>query len=598
MQLRRTLPAVSPVTAKVAAAVGALALLAAASPASAAVTQPGAGAATFVNYTAPGDIAREAGEPTLGVNWKTGKVMYQAFTETDQVTFDDSKLPATARWKDVSRPPTDIVSLDPILHTDEITGRTLISQLAPPCSIAAFTDSDGEPAPGNPNGYTPSAACGVGSNFDHQTVHFGKAVNPQLSPIYGPGRLAWYCSQVVLQSTCSVSRNGGIAFETGRPAYTFKGDLFTDDKFVVGCEGLHGHLNTSPVDGTAYLPNFACNNAKDLQTNRPAVVVSPDEGQTWTIRQVPDGTSPNFDSDPAADVDGGNRAYVAYEDATSNMRVATTKDRGATFTKSVDLGAPFKLKNTAMPSVIAGSAGRAAVAFFGTVAEAPLNTGTKREPENQLLSFDPDGNDPKAGWHLYLGMTYDGGANWTTTDLTPNDPVQRGCIWWGSAKGDQPSAQECASNKRNLLDFIDIAVDKSGRVLVGWADGCVARCVKEGHTRNTNLKFANREARDAALTRQQFDELYSQEDIGVITRQSCGLGLFAEFDKTSGPAATCARLSRSAPVTAPAPPGTSGSGSAPAPSGGSLPTTGGSPLLAVAGLLLLSVAVVVRRRST
>ncbi len=584
-----------------AAAAGVLALLAAASPATAGVSAPAAGSATFVNYAAPDGMALEAGEPTLGVNWKTGKVLFQAFTETDQITFDDSTLPAKATWKDVSRPPTDIVSLDPILETDPVTGRTLISQLAPPCSIAAFTDSDGEPTATNPLGYAPSAACGVGSNFDHQTVSFGKSVGA--NPLYGPDRVAWYCSQVVVESTCSVSRNGGVAFEQSRPVYTFKGDLLTSQKFIVGCEGLHGHLNVSPVDGTAYLPNFACNSAADLQTDRPSVVVSPDMGLNWTIRQVPDGTSPNFDSDPAVDVDEGNRAYVAYEDATSNMRVATTTDKGATFTKSVDLGAPFGLKNTTMPTVQAGSDGRAVVAFFGTPAEAPLFSGDEAKPENQLLSFDPDGNDPKAGWHLYVSMTYDGGANWTTSDVTPNDPVQRGCIWWGSAMGNQPNAEECANNKRNLLDFIDVAVDKQGRVVVGWADGCVKRCVTEGHTRNSNVRFAARDMeRDAALTQQEFNELYSQEDIGVVTRQSCGLGLYAAFDKApDGPSATCARLSGAAavavPVTAPV---TQPGADAPAPtvSAGRLPATGGVPVLAISGLLLLAgVAATARRRS-
>jgi hypothetical protein len=578
------------------AAAAVLALLAAATPVAADVTGPTSGSATFVSYVAPDELAREAGEPTIGVNWNTGKVLFQAFTETDQVTFDDTAFPATAAWKDVSRPPTNITSLDPILETDNVTGRTIVSQLAPPCSIAAFTDSDGEPTATNPNGYLPSAACGVGSNFDHQTVGFGKSVNP--SPLYGPDRLAWYCSQVVVESTCSVSRSGGVAFEQSRPVYTFKGDLVSDP-LVVGCEGLHGHLNTSPVDGTAYLPNFGCNNADDLQTNRPAVVVSPDEGLTWTIRQVPDGTSPNFDSDPAVDVDAGNRAYVAYENATSNLMVATTADRGETFTPSVDLGKPFGIDNAAMPTVVAGSDGRAAVAFFGTQAEAPRNT--EGQPENQQLSFDPDGNDPKAGWHLYLSMTYDGGTSWTTTDLTPDDPVQRGCIWWGSAIA--PDGPSCQNNKRNLLDFIDIQVDEQGRVLVGWADGCVARCVTEGHTRNTNVEFAERDMeRDAALTEQEFAELYSQEDIGVITRQSCGLGLFEEFDTAAdGPAAVCANALGSTPVAAPVTP----EGATPqapaveaaAPAGGMLPATGASPALALGGLLVLAALVLTRPRS-
>lgn len=551
-----------------------------------------AGAAAFVNYPAPGQLAREAGEPSLGANPKTGRVLYQAFTETDQITFDDAVFPATAAWKDVSRPPTSLVSLDPILDTDEVTGRTLISQLAPPCSVAAFTDSDGEPTATSPTGYLPSAACGVGSNFDHQTVHFGRSVTP--NPLYGPNRLVWYCSQVVVESTCSVSRDGGITFPTGRPAYTFKGDLVTSSKSVVGCEGLHGHLNSSPKDGTAYLPNFGCNSPSDLQRDRPSVVVSPDEGLTWTIRQVPDGTSPNFDSDPAVDVDAAGRAYFAYENATSNLMVATTTDRGATFSRSVDLGAPYRIRNAVMPTVVAGSAGRAAVAFLGTVAEAPLNKAG--QPENQQGSFDPDGSDPRAGWHLYLALTYDGGSRWTTYDLTPDDPVQRGCIFWGAAV--QPVGPACGSNKRNLLDFIDIAMDGRGRVLVGWADGCVGRCVTEGQTRDTNVRYAQRDmSRDGDLSQQQFDELYSQVAFGAVSRQSCGLGLLAQFDAApDGPAATCARFTgRAAPK---APGRSAGAGRPrvePAPAGPRLAATG-APAAAGAGALLVLAALLVRRR--
>ena len=589
---------------RITAAAGVLSLLGsalvAAAPATAEVRTPGTGAATFVNYVAPEELGRDAGEPTLGNNWNTGKTLFQAILETLQVTFDDSVLPATASWKDVSRPPTNIETLDPILHTDEITGRTLVSQLAPPCSIAAFTDSDGEPTATNPNGYFPSAACGVGSNFDHQTVHFGKSVGP--NPLYGPDRVAWYCSQVVVESTCSVSRNGGITFEDSNVTYTFKGDLFTDDKFLVGCEGLHGHLNTSPNDGTAYLPNFACNSPEDLQTDRPAVVVSPDQGRTWTIRQVPDGTSPNFDADPAVDVDGADRAYLAYESVDNRVFVATTKDRGETFTPSQDLGAPYGLKNATIPTVIAGSADRAAVAFLGTPTEAPLNE--EGVPENQLFDFDPDGNDPKGGWHLYVAMTYDGGTTWTTTDVTPTDPVQRGCFFWGGAEGAEELPTCEGGPKRNLLDFMDITLDKQGRVLVGWADGCINRCVTEGHTKQTNTAFADRPEEDMALTRAEFEELYSQEDIATITRQSCGLGLIAEFDNApDGPSQTCARASGLPTVEVTPVTGVGGVIAAPGPQSGtatnrrSLAATGASTLLAVAGVVLLGVVAVTRRRS-
>ena len=52
--------------------------------------------------------------------------------------------------------------------------------------------------------------------------------------------------------------------------------------------------------------------------------------------------------------------------------------------------------------------------------------------------------------------------------LTPNDPVQRGCIWTGGG------ANIC----RNLLDFFDVTMDKQGRVQVGYDDGCAGSCAQ------------------------------------------------------------------------------------------------------------------------
>ena len=57
---------------------------------------------------------------------------------------------------------------------------------------------------------------------------------------------------------------------------------------------------------------------------------------------------------------------------------------------------------------------------------------------------------------------------------------------------------------RNLLDFIDATVDAQGRVLVGYADGCVGTCVGGG---------ANTYAAEAR-----------------IARQTSGKGVYAAFD--------------------------------------------------------------------
>ena len=88
--------------------------------------------------------------------------------------------------------------------------------------------------------------------------------------------------------------------------------------------------------------------------------------------------------------------------------------------------------------------------------------------------------------------------SWTATaasNLTPNDPVQRSTIC--------TSGTTCGTT-RNLLDFMDITVDAEGRILVGYADGCVGTCVSGG---------ANTFAAEAR-----------------IARQKSGQRLFAAFD--------------------------------------------------------------------
>ncbi|HEX3228134.1 MAG TPA: hypothetical protein VHQ95_04170, partial [Pyrinomonadaceae bacterium] len=78
----------------------------------------------------------DAGEPSIGANWKTGKSMYVSYLTTFRVSFDDA-CPAspTSTWEDKSAP-NNLNSLDPILFTDHgydkvnpTVGRTFVSQL-------------------------------------------------------------------------------------------------------------------------------------------------------------------------------------------------------------------------------------------------------------------------------------------------------------------------------------------------------------------------------------------------------------------------------------------------------------------------------------
>jgi hypothetical protein len=198
------------------------------------------------------------------------------------------------------------------------------------------------------------------------------------------------------------------------------------------------------VDGTAYLPFNTCGGVG-------SVVVSVDNGVTWTVRHVVD-TVANIQAspsasfqDPAVGIDASGRVYYIIANADSAAAVFTSDDHGATWTLRGDVGAPYGLQNIRYPAAVAGDAGRASVAFYGTTASGDALQG----------SFN-------GVWHLYVANTFDGGVHWSTNDATPNAPMQRGCIW---AKGG-------ASICRNLLDFFDMTVDKQGRVEVGYVNGC------------------------------------------------------------------------------------------------------------------------------
>jgi hypothetical protein len=98
-------------------------------------------------------------------------------------------------------------------------------------------------------------------------------------------------------------------------------------------------------------------------------------------------------------------------------------------------------------------------------------------------------------------------------DATPDDPVQLGSIC--------RAGTTCGAD-RNLLDFNDATVDKEGRVLIGYADGCVAP------------------ACTAADAQKAPPYTMSRSSKGVITRQSGGKRMFAAFDPPAGPAAPAA----------------------------------------------------------
>jgi PKD repeat protein len=446
----------------------------------------------YYNYSPGPSMGEGAGEPTIGYNRTSKRAMFIAGLQTLQVTFPENRLPlgsvpesGPADWKDVSFLTTRTRSLDPILFTDQGTGRTFVSQLndltqvysvtglGPTLiglnSLMAFTDDDGA-------NWTPAQLNPPDGSYDHQTVG-GGPYPASLSALVNPvnkGSAVYYCAQAGVTAFCSRSDDGGLTFNRPTALYTF-----------LTCGGIHGHVKVAP-DGTVYIPNASCGGKQGL-------IVSTDGGTTWTVRQIPSSIAPPVILDPSVAISSdapepgapSNTIYFAYTGPVpgnptvdNHVFVTVSRDRGVSWGESVDIGAAVGVNNAVFASAVAGDADRAAVAFLGTSTSG----------DHQAAGF-------RGTWYGYVAHTYDGGRTWTTVNATPKGPVQReACIW--NSSGNNPC--------RNLLDFNDVTLDEKGRVLFAFSDGCIDQCETGG------------------------PNSYSAK--ASIARQSGGKGLFKQFD--------------------------------------------------------------------
>lgn len=433
----------------------------------------------YYNYSPGPGIGENAGEPTVGYNNSSHRAMFISGLQTLRVTFPEDIQPAgsvsgacDANWEDVSYVLTSKKSLDPILYTDPRTNRTFVSQLnsvVPPASpvliglnsLMAYTDDDGA-------SWTPAQLNPPDGSYDHQSI--GAGPYPASLPLgndINKGSAVYYCSQAGVTAFCSRSDTGGLSFNRSMPIHTP----------LDGCGGIHGHPKVAP-DGTVYVPIRGCNNVQ-------AVSVSEDAGLTWTVRKV-QGASfsakpPPGILDPSVGIATDGTVYFSYisgESDGGHVRVAVSHDKGRTWINDTDIGVSQGIRNAVFSATISGDPNRAAVGFIGTT-----------EPgDHQADAF-------RGTWYAFIAHTYDGGKTWVTVNATPNNPVQREAGIWNQG-GNSPL--------RNLLDFNGIAMDEKGRVLYGFADGCIEGC-EAGPPNSFSAK-------------------------ATIAKQSGGKGLFAQFD--------------------------------------------------------------------
>jgi hypothetical protein len=439
-------------------------------------------------------MGRGAGEPSVGSNWLTGVANFQSDLETLFITFNDTcNSTPKAVWANRPAPSSVAVDSDPIGFTDRQTGRVFAGELtllSPDTCKISFTDSDGMPTMTSPTGWTPAQqAQGPLSAVDHESIGGGPYHAPIPAPPAGTiyPNAVYYCSQDIGAAFCARSDDGGLTLGTQVPLYS-----------VATCGGLHGHVKVGP-DGTVYVPNRDCGGSQ-------SVVVSQDNGLSWTVHAVDTGTNTAAPSnigggdDPAVTIDGNGRVYFAFSNFGGGTGVgagvAISDDFGNTWKNMFDVGAIYGLKNVCFPAATAGDGNRAAISFYGSTTPQGPTTG------------DSNTSNFKGVWHLYVAHTFDGGKTWTTSDATPSMPMQRSGLLRGGG----------ADIVRNLLDFYDMTIDRDGRVLVGYVNGCVGGDCSQAPIAVDGTSAVKGNTYSAAAT---------------IARQSSGRRMLAAKDPTS-----------------------------------------------------------------
>jgi hypothetical protein len=489
-----------------------------ASPAPSGGATVGLGTQAFANYGSPPNFQNRdalqrpnAGEPSIGADWSTGDIMFMAGTQVSQISFDKSS-PPKAKWVDVTPTQLANASEDSILFTDSTTNRTWAEDFLvnPTCNAnMAYTDTSGGSGGIASNTSWVPEQCPYAAGPDHPSI--GSGPYHGAKPVTATyDHIVYYCSQnilVIAGAECTHSEDGGLTWDP--PAHIFGTGT--------PCGSIHGHIRVSP-DGTMYVTQRSCKGGQGM-------AVTQDNGSTYTYAVVPDSTSGQ--TDPSVAADAANTVYFGYEDGSGRPKIAVSQDHGATWSPSVDVGTPFNITNSKFADVIAGDAGRAAYAFLGTSC-----------PKTQTGCSAGDQSPDFTGvWYLYVSYTYDGGKTWQTVNATPGDPVQRGCIW------NSGGGNAC----RNLLDFNDITVDKTGHVYVGYTDGCTVDPSKAYDCNTTAGKVDSGCDTSGSVGAGVYSENASEYSTATCTygrqssvvRQVCGQGLFAAADPGFSEAPSC-----------------------------------------------------------
>lgn len=241
----------------------------------------------------------------------------------------------------------------------------------------------------------------------------------------------------------------------------------------VGCKSLGIGRAGVFKDGTVAIPLFGRLRAGANGVCPLRVAVSRDNGLTWSMRTLGGPGSPNSEGMPQAVVGTDGVAYVAYRMGTtdgmsrakpaSRVQLVASTDQFQTWKGPWSVSPP-DLTLTHQVSVVAGSAGRVAVAY--------LASRTPQDPAKFSI-------DAGTLWHVFVTTTHTALTDspvFVTQQVSPHeDPVQQGDV------DPAPPTPLGAQGDGNLANTVNLARDEEGRVHLVFTDGCVRRndCIRD-----------------------------------------------------------------------------------------------------------------------
>jgi hypothetical protein len=245
---------------------------------------------------------------------------------------------------------------------------------------------------------------------------------------------------------------------------------------LCGGGGINGQPHGTK-GGAILVPYYQeCAAAGSGDTYTTVYVAQSINGQTWARNEVARKHGGGvFDPDLASDVEGNvYLAYMGGAPGNYSLFLSRSHDEGATWKEPLRVP-PGPLGTVLFPTIVAGALGELWISYLAT----------------DEVDVHPNAAPESTEWYLYASHL--SGANTATPNITTYlvdpHPAHVGRV---STEGFTPQGQAGADDDRNLLEFIDSALDQAnGRLWIAYTDGCPAdRCTKKSQSNAQDVKVA------------------------------------------------------------------------------------------------------------